>query len=121
MTASQSFFLYCLHSPLVFGFCNLIFGTSVKVFKPFVILHIYIVIYTSPLLQLQYHCSSFSIWEWLSPLHLGLVLNCLAVWDGEQAVQSDMGMRQGVWIGALPELADVSSVSRVVSVAGFCI
>lgn len=36
-------------------------------------------------------------------------------------MQSDMGMRQGVWIGALPELADVSSVSRVVSVAGFCI
>lgn len=34
----ENFFLYCLPSPLVSGSCNLIFGASVKIFKPFVMI-----------------------------------------------------------------------------------
>lgn len=35
---SESLLLY--HLPIVFGFCNLIFGASVKTFKPFVMVAI---------------------------------------------------------------------------------
>lgn len=40
VTVSQSFFLYCLPSPLVSDFCNLICGASVKIFKLFVMIAI---------------------------------------------------------------------------------
>lgn len=35
---SENLLLYCL--PIVSGFCNLIFGASVKIFKPFVMIAI---------------------------------------------------------------------------------
>lgn len=35
---SESLLLYCL--PIVSGFCNLIFGASVKIFEPFVMIAI---------------------------------------------------------------------------------